>query len=154
MARCGSSNCDASQVQVSWEPVPGYAGLFSEGTVVQIDIDHPDMQLKYNAAGTEVSRVGKQAREVTVTIRENKCSAWGLAVYNAWANDVFECGSLILNTNCCLGIIKVNFAVVEPNIPDIEVDANNPVEIVFKGILDKAGNYSGGVGIGNQLILT
>ena len=134
MARCGS-NCDASTSQVSWEPVPGYAKLFSDGTLIDIQIEHDDLQLKYSADGQEVSRSGKQAVMATVTIRELKCSSWYKAVRDEWLADKFSCGRLIIN-GCC-DIFILNFATVEPDYANVEVDSNEPVTVTFKGLLNK-----------------
>lgn len=153
MSRCGAS-CDASLTQVSWSEVSGYASLFSEGVVVDYNITHDDLQLKYNAAGTQVSRVGKQATMIEVTISELRCSDWSRAVYQAWLADKFACGTLIVRDSCCSEIIQVNFATVQPDIPSISIDSNDPNTIVFMGLLDKGSTTAGSVGVGNQTILT
>lgn len=155
MARCGS-NCDATLTQVSWSEVQGYAELFSEGVVVDYNITHDDLSLKYNSAGTKVSRTGKQATMIEVTISELRCSDWSRAVYNAWLADKFACGVLTINDSCCSQIVKVNFATVQPDIPSISIDDNSPVNIVFVGLLDKGSNVAGSINTGpeNPLILT
>ena len=136
MARCGS-NCDVTYTQVSWEAVPGFAKLFSEGVLVEFEVVHDDLNLKYSADGKEVSRSGKQATQVNVTINELACSSWYKAVYAAWKADKFACGRLVVNDPCC-DITIVNYATVEPDIRNIAVDANDPVKLVFRGLLDKS----------------
>ena len=42
MARCGS-NCDVTHTQVSWEAVPGFAKLFSEGVLVEFEVVYDDL---------------------------------------------------------------------------------------------------------------
>ena len=148
MPRCGS-NCDASYTQVSWEPVPGYAKLFNEGTLVSFEITHDDLNFKYSADGKETSRSGKQATMITVTITELPCSDWYKAVYAAWKADKFSCGTLVINDPCC-SITVVNFATVEPDIRNIAVDSNDPVNIVFKGLLDKGTSVAQSIGVNNS----
>lgn len=135
MAQCGS-NCDATLTQISWEPVAGYAKLFSEGSLVEFEIEHDDLNFRYSADGSEVSRAGKQATMITVTINELPCSTWYKSVYAAWKADKFACGRLIINDSCC-DITIVNFATVEPSIRGISIDSNDPTSIVFKGLLHK-----------------
>lgn len=151
MARCGS-NCDASYTQVSWEPVAGFAKLFSEGTLVEFAIEHDDLQLKYSADGKTTSRAGKQATMITVTIRELACSDWSKAVFAAWKADKFSCGTLVINDPCC-DITVINFATAEPNIRNIAIDSNDPITIVFKGLLDKGEGVAASTGVGNETIL-
>lgn len=155
MSRCGS-NCDATLTKVSWGSVSGYASLFSEGVVVDYNITHDDLNLKYSSDGQQVSRTGKQATMIEVTINELRCSDWSRAVYNAWLKDKFECNTLTINDSCCAQIIKVNFATVQPDIASIAVDTNDPVSIVFVGLLDKGSNVAGSINTGpeNPLILT
>ncbi|MDB4461532.1 hypothetical protein N9043_01130 [bacterium] len=145
MSRCGTV-CDASLTQVSWTPVSGFATLFSEGTLVEFDIEHDDLNFKYSADGTVTSRTGKQATMITVTVTELACSQWSKDVYQAWLEDKFACGILTISDQCCIDTVVTN-ATVEPSIRTISIDSNDPISLVFKGLLSKP-TGAGSVGVG------